>query len=283
MARLFKRFLPAALTVGIGAAFASCAGHTPPASAPSMPPAAEAPKAPAAAAPAPVPAPKGLPAQLSNAEFWRLIGDLSEPGGSFRSDNLLSNEVWLQHVIPDLLAIAKPDRVYMGVGPEQNFTYVAALKPAMVFITDVRRGNLDLHLMYKALFELSADRAEFVSRLFSRKRPEGLTAASSVRDIFPRAEFANFMARDKELATYDAITAGVTATYEFKIERLPWLAKGSLNLRYDYMTVNYDNFRDARFSIGRFGQLPDAPLAPGTEPLYKLNANIIQFFVSAHF
>jgi hypothetical protein len=47
--------------------------------------------------------------------------------------------------------------------------------------------------------------------------------------------------------------------------------------------VNYDNFRDARFSIGRFGQLPDAPLAPGTEPLYKLNANIIQFFVSAHF
>ena len=109
------------------------------------------------------------------------------------------------------------------------------------------------------------------------------TAADFYRDIFPRAEFANFMARDKELATYDAITAGVTATYEFKIERLPWLAKGSLNLRYDYMTVNYDNFRDARFSIGRFGQLPDAPLAPGTEPLYKLNANIFQFFVSAHF
>jgi hypothetical protein len=54
----------------------------------------------------------------------------------------------------------------------------------MVFITDVRRGNLDLHLMYKALFELSADRAEFVSRLFSRKRPEGLTKDSSVRDIF---------------------------------------------------------------------------------------------------
>ena len=62
----------------------------------------------------------------------------------------------------------------MGVGPEQNFTYIAALKPAMVFIVDIRRGNLDLQLMYKALFEMSADRAEFVSRLFSRKRPEGL-------------------------------------------------------------------------------------------------------------
>lgn len=72
----------------------------------------------------------------------------------------------------------------MGVGPEQNFTYIAALKPAMAVIVDVRRGNLDMHLMYKALFEMSADRADFVSRLFSRKRPQGLTAASSVRDIF---------------------------------------------------------------------------------------------------
>ena len=109
------------------------------------------------------------------------------------------------------------------------------------------------------------------------------TAADFYRDIFPRADFANFMARDKELSTYNAITAGVQATYEFKIERFPWLAKGSLNLRYDYMTVNYDNFRDARFSLGSFGVLPDEPFAPATEPLYKLNANIIQFFVSAYF
>src|SRR5437870_5006683 len=47
---------------------------------------------------------------------------------------------------------------------------------------DLRRGNLDLHLMYKALFELSADRAEFVSRLFSRPRPSGLES-KSVSDI----------------------------------------------------------------------------------------------------
>jgi hypothetical protein len=72
----------------------------------------------------------------------------------------------------------------MGVGPEQNFTYIVATKPAMAFIVDIRRGNLDLHLMYKALFELSSDRAEFVSRLFSKKRPEGLTAKSTSSDIF---------------------------------------------------------------------------------------------------
>jgi hypothetical protein len=116
-----------------------------------------------------------------------------------------------------------------------------------------------------------------------RVRYYSQTAADFYQDIFPRADFANFMARDKELATYNAITAGLTATYEFKIERFPWLSKASLNFRYDYMTVNYDDFRDARFSIGRFGILPDPPLAPGTEPLYKLNANIFQFYVSAYF
>lgn len=109
------------------------------------------------------------------------------------------------------------------------------------------------------------------------------SSADFYRDIFPRAGFANFMARDKELATYNAITAGVTATYEFKLPRFPWLSKGSLNFRYDYMTVNYDNFRDATFSLGRFGAPPAKALLPGTEPLYKLNANIFQFFVSAYF
>src|ERR671939_284571 len=71
-----------------------------------------------------------LPSQLTDQEFWKLTTDFSEPDGFFRSDNLLSNEVWLQRVIPDLLNVAKPGRVYLGVGPEQNFTYIAALKPA---------------------------------------------------------------------------------------------------------------------------------------------------------
>src|SRR5204863_3788638 len=102
----------------------------------------------------------------------------------FRSDNLLSNEIFFQYVIPDLVRTAKPGRAYMGVGPEQNFTYIAAVKPRIAFIVDVRRGNLDLHLMYKALFELSADRAEFVSRLFSRKRPLDLRASATSAQIF---------------------------------------------------------------------------------------------------
>jgi hypothetical protein len=124
------------------------------------------------------------PPELSDKQFWSLSRDSSEEDGFFRSDNLLSNETTFQFIIPDLLKIAKQGRVYMGVGPEQNFTYMAALKPSMAFIIDIRHGNLDVHLLYKALFELSKDRAEFVSRLFSRKRPDGLTPKSSVDDIF---------------------------------------------------------------------------------------------------
>ena len=125
-----------------------------------------------------------LPLQLTDQEFWKLTTDFSEPDGFFRSDNLLSNEIWMQQVIPQLLANIKTPSVYLGVGPEQNFTYITSLRPKMVFIVDVRRGNFDLQLLYKALFELSRDRADFVGRLFSRKRPEGLDANTSALDIF---------------------------------------------------------------------------------------------------
>lgn len=158
-----------------------------------------------------------LPERLTDEEFWKLSKNSSEPDGTFRSDNLLSNETTFQYVIDDLLKTAKQGRVYMGVGPEQNFTYIAALKPAMVFIVDIRHGNLDVHLMYKALFELSKDRVEFVSRLFSRKRPEGLTTQSSALDIFnaiSRAE-GNLEIYEENLK---AIEQHLTKTHQFPLE-----------------------------------------------------------------
>jgi len=130
------------------------------------------------------PARSTIPESLTDEQFWTLSSDLSEPGGTFRSENLLSNERLIQHVIPDLMRQVAPGRVYLGVGPEQNFTYIAALKPSIAFIVDIRRGNLQLHLMYKALFELSADRPEFVSRLFSRSRPASLSSTAPVTEIF---------------------------------------------------------------------------------------------------
>ena len=128
----------------------------------------------------------GLPERLSDLEFWRLIEEFSEPNGYFHSDNLLSNEMWMQHVIPDLIRRTQPGGAYLGVGPEQNFTYIAALRPGIAFITDIRRGNLHTQLMYKALFELSAGRADFVARLFTRAVPEGLDGKSSVGEIIEK-------------------------------------------------------------------------------------------------
>ncbi len=122
--------------------------------------------------------------QLTDQEFWKLSVELSEPNGIFRSDNLLSNEERYQQILPELVRTTRAGRAYLGVGPEQNFTYIAALKPTIAFIVDIRRGNLDLHLLYKALFEISSDRADFVSRLFSKPRPSGLTASSTAADIF---------------------------------------------------------------------------------------------------
>jgi hypothetical protein len=124
-----------------------------------------------------------LPSRLTDEEFWALSQNLSEDNGYFRSDNLLSNEQWFQTVIPELLSRTKRGGVYLGVGPEQNFTYIASLEPKIVFITDIRRGNLHTQLMYKALFELSADRADFMSRLFTKKRPAGLTGETSAIDL----------------------------------------------------------------------------------------------------
>jgi len=125
-----------------------------------------------------------LPSQISDDEFWKLSESASEPGGSFQSENFLSNETGFQMVLPVLTRIVKPGGVYMGVGPEQNFTYIAAIHPKIAFIVDIRRQNMLEHLIYKALFEMSDNRADFLSKLFSRKRPSGLNDKSTPDDMF---------------------------------------------------------------------------------------------------
>jgi len=125
-----------------------------------------------------------LPGRLSDQAFWALSERLSEPNGTFHSENFVSNEGRYQSVIPELVTRARQGGVYLGVGPEQNFTYIVALRPSMAFIIDIRRGNLHEHLLYKALIEMSTDRADFLSRLFSRKRPTAVGVHSTVEQLF---------------------------------------------------------------------------------------------------
>jgi hypothetical protein len=161
-----------------------------------------------------------LPASLSTREFWSLVEQVSEPDGFFRSnsgspDNLLSNENTVSTVAAALAGRVKPGGVYLGVGPEQNFTFIAAMRPKVAFITDIRRGNLHLHLVYKAAFEMARDRADFVGRLFSRRRPAGLTSASSAMSLMtaylaaaPESE-AGFQANLEALTDHLTKTRGL--------------------------------------------------------------------------
>jgi hypothetical protein len=141
---------------------------------------------------------------------------ISEPNGEFQSDNFLSNERGYQAIIPDLLKVAKPGRIYLGVGPEQNYPYILALKPTLAIIFDIRRGNLHEQLLYKSLFELTNDRAEFLSKLFSRKRPDGLTTSSSVAAMMDAYEA---VAPSEEMynATFKAVSDHLTKTHGFAL------------------------------------------------------------------
>ena len=117
----------------------------------------------------PVPQPSVQPTSFSSQ-----IEALSEPGGYFDTDNLISNERSYLEVLPDLRRHGVSGGAYLGVGPDQNFTYIAAVKPAVAFIVDIRRDNMLLHLLFKALFESSRTRIEYLAQLMGRTAPTDL-------------------------------------------------------------------------------------------------------------
>jgi hypothetical protein len=187
---------------------------------------------------------EALPQRLDDRTFWTLVNDFSEPGGTFRSDNLVSNELAFEQVIPRLQADLAPASAYIGVGPDQNFTYIAALKPRIAFIVDIRRQNMLLHLMYKALLERSPTRLEFLARLFSRQ---------------PRTEVPAGAAADQLLAAFQNVEPSALAfertrqdirqvlTQEHGFTLLP-LDLGAI----DYVfSAFYSAGADIRYSIGR--------------------------------
>jgi hypothetical protein len=140
------------------------------------------------------------------ASFARQVLDLSEPGGSFDTDNLISNERSYLQVMPALKQ-AGPGGAYIGVGPDQNFSYIAAVRPAVAYIIDVRRDNLLLQLLFKALFQISETRADYLSHLFGRRlRPSAdqwrsatlEKIAAEIESTQPRAE--DVKALEKQVA-----------------------------------------------------------------------------------
>ena len=185
-----------------------------------------------------------LPDRLDDRTFWTLVSDFSEPSGTFRSDNLVSNEMVFQYVIPALEQTVVPASAYLGVGPDQNFTYIAALKPRIAFIVDIRRQNMLLHLMYKALIEMSPTREAFLSRLFSRPIPARTTpgdSAGALLSAFQQEEPDDVAFERNRSAIYDRLQHG----HGFTLSRADL---GGIDYVY---SAFYSAGPDIRYSFGR--------------------------------
>ena len=155
---------------------------------------------------------------LPDSEFAAAVARLSEPSGFFDTDNLISNESSFLHVIPRLRALGVRGGAYLGVGPDQNYSYIAAIRPRIAYLVDVRRDNLLQHLMFKSLFARSSTRMEYLCLWLGRRLPPDPMAwrERSVDDIVGYVERA---ARDDSLIrrvdddlVRDAVATGIVLT-----------------------------------------------------------------------
>jgi hypothetical protein len=150
--------------------------------------------------------------------------------------------------------------------------YRAAVEANYRFFTDswgVDAHTLDLGYTHPAFHRWVFD---------GRVRYYRQTAADFYRDLFPRQNFSNFLARDKELSTFNSVTIGVGAAYDFNFPWVSkWIQRSTLNARVDQIIINYDDFRDATVTD------PGNGIPAGGEPLYELNATVFQLFLSVWF
>ena len=106
-----------------------------------------------------------------DSSFAGVIARLSESGGYFDSDNIISNEASYLQIASQLTKVGVHGGVYIGVGPDQNFSYIALIRPRVAFMLDVRRDNMMEHLLFKSLFVSSRNRLEYLLRLFGKAVP----------------------------------------------------------------------------------------------------------------
>lgn len=162
----------------------------------------------------PVPSPAPAP-QAKAQSFGATIAALSEPGGYFDTDNLISNERSYLHVVPELRALAPQagrNGVYLGVGPDQSFSYIAHVRPSLAILIDIRRDNLLLHLLFKALFAASRTRVEYLALLTGRAPPAtGGWEKQSIEAIVKHLDAATPIGEDGVRALRDRLTALVAS------------------------------------------------------------------------
>ena len=117
---------------------------------------------------------------ISTSGFAGISAALSDSGGYFDTDNLISNERSVLHAVSDLETRGIRGGVYLGVGPDQSFNYIAQIEPRLAIIMDIRRDNLLQHLMYKALFEAAGNRMEYLALWLGRPVPDSANGSQSM-------------------------------------------------------------------------------------------------------
>ncbi len=222
----------------------------------SAPPAAPGAKPTQAATTDPAPAATAAPA-APDTSFADLVNKLSEPDQHFFSDNYVSNETSYLHVAPGLAKHGKQGGAYIGVGPEQNFSYIAMLRPKLAFIVDIRRENMVMHLLYKAIFQKASSRSHFLALLVGRPHDASSDpgAAASIEDVIKHAERSPadekmFTAIHEELRT--SIEEGLHFPLDANDKKTLEVShraffKGQLDLRFELQQKNgrvYPMLRD---------------------------------------
>jgi hypothetical protein len=199
--------------------------------------------------------------RLSSVEFSALIRDFSEEGGYFFSDNLISNETPYLTVAGKLRQLGATGGAYVGVGPEQNFTYIAKVRPRIAFILDIRRQAVIQHLMYKALFHLSPTPAEFLSRLLSRPLTREAPAAdASITEVL--AYLSKTPAGEETYTrSLAAIRRAIQEDFQFPLSQ-----RDQESLEYVYKSFRDEGldtaFRLDGWSDGQFPTLGEVILQP---------------------
>ena len=103
--------------------------------------------------------------------YGRTFLKLSEPAGYFPSENVVSNETSYLHVLDAMRREGVTGGAYIGVGPDQNFSYIAAIRPDVAFMFDIRRDAMIEHQLFKAVFAMSRNRLEYLCVLLARPLP----------------------------------------------------------------------------------------------------------------
>ncbi|MCH7782129.1 hypothetical protein IID62_03600 [candidate division KSB1 bacterium] len=157
--------------------------------------------------------------EISPVEFSRMVKSMSEAGGYFSSDNWVTNETTYLDAIKPLERLNIKGGVYIGVASNQNFSYIAVIKPELVFFVDIRHLNRMQHLVYKVLFELAETRAEFFSLLFSKplnskNLPDERSDIDTLVEYFLRAP-SN---RGMNLETFEKVVSVLDNKYKYELE-----------------------------------------------------------------